>query len=279
MRPSNYQQAELAAEFDDVVRDDASVIGYKLTNTYGRFMRSDERALDAEFVVKSNFNPEPLRRRLIEMGKQYDQDAVFMSKVVRDGASPNVRPGVEIYFKRRQGADFVRQVTDKLAEYGVDGFTFVTDLRQSDRVNVQAMAGGDDTAGLTGIRFQYIPEFDDAFTETNRTAIVQQKEDLFRDIVSDILQDSDVSDARLVYYDTQVYFRSDYDEYLARTAGTRGAEARAEQSSGSAAAQSNRSGEVGSRSAGTVSNRIGQNAGANQTSAITRGQSPMKGGK
>ena len=279
MRPSNYQQAELAAEFDDVVRDDASVIGYKLTNTYGRFMRSDERALDAEFVVKSNFNPEPLRRRLIEMGKQYDQDAVFMSKVVRDGASPNARPGVEIYFKKRQGADFVRQVTDKLAEYGIDGFTFVTDLRQSDRINVQAMSGGDDTAGLTGIRFQYIPEFDDAFTETNRAAIVQQKEDLFQDIVGDILQDGNVSDARLVYYDTQVYFRSDYDEYLARAAGQVDQAQGGARPSGANTPQSNRGREVGSGAAGAVPNRLGQNDGANQTSAITRGQSPMKGGK
>jgi len=277
MRPSNYQQAELAAEFDDVVRDDASVIGYKLTNTYGRFQRADERALDAEFVVKSSFNPEPLRRRLIEMGKQYDQDAVFMSKVVRDGASPNARPGVEIYFKKRQGADFIRQVTDKLNEYGVDGFTFVTDLRQSDRVNVQAMAGGADTAGLTGVRFQYIPEFDDAFTGANRAAIIQQKEDLFQDIVGDILKDGDVSDARLVYYDTQVYFRSDYDEYLARTAGQADQAQGGARPSGASAAQSNRRAEVGSRGAGVVPDRLGQNARANQTSTVKRGQAPAQG--
>lgn len=279
MRPSNYQQAELAAEFDDVVRDDASVIGYKLTNTYGRFMRSDERALDAEFVVKSNFNPEPLRRRLIEMGKQYDQDAVFMSKVVRDGASPNARPGVEIYFKKRQGADFVRQITDKLNEYGVDGFTFVTDLRQSDRVNVQAMAGGADTAGLTGIRFQYIPEFDDGFTEANRSILMAEKQDLFEKIVKDILEDESVSDARTVWYDTNVYFRSDYDAYLGTTAGTGAKATQPQPKVLGVAAQSNRRAEVGAGGAGVVPNRLGQNAGTNQASTITRGQSPMKGGK
>lgn len=277
MRPSNYQQAELAAEFDDVVRDDAAVIGYKLTNTYGRFQRADERALDAEFVVKSSFNPEPLRRRLIEMGKQYDQDAVFMSKVVRGGTSPNARPGVEIYFKKRQGADFIRQVTDKLNEYGVDGFTFVTDLRQSDRVNVQAMAGGADTAGLTGIRFQYIPEFDEAFTEANRAAIMRQKEDLFQDIVGDILKDGNVSDARLVYYETQVYFRSDYDEYLARAAGQADQAQGGARPSGAGVAQSNRGREVGAGSAGAIPNRLNQNARANQTSTVKRGQAPAMG--
>ena len=277
MRPSNYQQAELAAEFDDVVRDDTSVIGYKLTNTYGRFMRSDERALDAEFVVKSNFNPEPLRRRLVEMGKQYDQDAVFMSKVVRDGASPNARPGVEIYFKKRQGADFVRQITDKLAEYGVDGFTFVTDLRQSDRINVQAMAGGADTAGLTGVRFQYIPEFDDAFTEANRTSIMQQKEDLFQDIVGDILKDGEVSDARLVHYDTQVIFRSDYDEYLARTVGTVGEAQGGTRPRSADIAQSDRSGAERERLSRVVSNRLSESARKNKTTTVKRGQAPAKG--
>jgi len=277
MRPSNYQQAELAAEFDDVVRNDASVIGYKLTNTYGRFMRADERALDAEFVVKSNFNPEPLRRRLVEMGKQYDQDAVFMSKVVRDGASPNARPGVEIYFKKRQGADFVRQVTDKLNEYGVDGFTFVTDLRQSDRVNVQAMAGGADTAGLTGIRFQYIPEFDDAFTDANRAAIIQQKEDLFDDIVGDILKSGDVSDARVVYYDTQVYFRNDYDEYLTRTAGQVDQTQRGARPPGASAAQPDRSGAQRERLSRVVSDRLSKDARENKTSTVRRGQAPAMG--
>ena len=279
MRPSNYQQAELAAEFDDVVRDDASVIGYKLTNTYGRFQRSDERALDAEFVVKSSFNPEPLRRRLIEMGKQYDQDAVFMSKVVRNGASPNARPGVEIYFKKRQGADFIRQVTDKLNEYGVDGFTFVTDLRQSDLVNVQAMAGGAETAGLTGVRFQYIPEFDSGFTEANRTALMAEKQDLFEKIVRDILEDDSVSDARTVWYDTNVYFRSDYDAYLGTTAGTGAKPTQPQPEVPSVSAQTDRSTKERAKLSRVVSNRLSQNAGAGETQTVKRGQAPAKGAK
>ncbi len=97
---SNYAQAELAAEFDDVVRNDKSVVTYNLANTYGSFMGQTERALNAEFVARQNFDPAPLERRLVEQGKTYDQDAVFISKVVKDGAGPNSRPGVEIYFKQ-----------------------------------------------------------------------------------------------------------------------------------------------------------------------------------
>ena len=98
---SNYGQAELAAEFDDVVRNDKSVVTYNLANTYGSFMGQTERALNAEFVARQDFNPAALERRMVEQGKSYDQDAVFISKVVRDSAAPNARPGVEIYFKEK----------------------------------------------------------------------------------------------------------------------------------------------------------------------------------
>jgi len=105
---------------------------------------------------------------LVEQGKAYDQDAVFISKVVKDGAGPNSRPGVEIYFKQKMTPAQMAAVTAKLRQYGVDGFTYVTDMRFNDRVNVQAKAGGAETAGLNGLRFQYIPEFDDAFNAADQ---------------------------------------------------------------------------------------------------------------
>jgi len=275
---SNYAQAELAAEFDDVVRDDPTVVTYNLANTYGSFMAKTERALNAEFVARQNFNPSPLERRLVEQGKAYDQDAVFMSKVLKDGASPNARPGVEIYFKQKITPEQMEKVTEMLRKYGVDGFTYVTDMRFSDRINVQAKAGGADTAGLNGLRFQYIPEFDDSFNAANRASIMQQKEDLFRDIVSDILEQGNVSDARMLYYDTKVFFRSDYDEYLARTAGTGNPEARGKQPNGSNAAQPNSSGEVRKVTPRSVPDRDSRKAGLVSSKEVKRGrQAPNQG--
>ena len=228
--PSNYGQAELAAEFDDVVRGDPTVEAYKLTNTYGRFMNTNERALDAEFVTRQGFDPQPLKRRLVEMGKRYNQDAVFMSKVLRDGNHPNARPGIELYFRDRQAADFAARLSDKLTQYGIDGFTFVTDARQQDRVNVQAMAGGADTAGVTGLRLQYIPEFDDAYDPARREAIMAEKEDLFDQIVTDLLANEDgISTANVVYYDTEVFKRENYDAFLGRAGEVRGGEIRVRQ--------------------------------------------------
>ena len=268
---SNYAQAELAAELDDVVRDDASVVTYNLANTYGSFMGDTERALNAEFVVRQNFNPSSLERRMVEQGKTYDQDAVFISKVVPDGASPNARPGVEIYFKQKMSPDQMAAVTAKLRQYGVDGFTYVTDMRFSDRINVQARAGGAETAGLNGLRFQYIPEFDEGFTEAGRAAAMADKQRLFNQVVRDIMKEGNVSDARLVYYDTKVYFRSDYDAYLAGNAGRRDQAGGGKQSAGADVAQPDRSGEVGKDFTRAVSNRLRKKTTSSKSSTVNRG--------
>ncbi len=253
---SNYAQAELAAEHDDVVRNDKSVLSYNLTNTFGSFMGQTERALNAEFITTQKFNPSALERRLVEQGKQYDQDAVFISKVLPDGSSPNARPAVEIYFKQKITPQQMESVTQKLRKYNVDGFTYVTDMRFSDRINMQAKAGGADTAGLNGIRFQYIPEFDDAYNATNRSAIMTEKQNLFRKIVRDIIKEGNVSDARVVHYDTKVYFRDDYDAYIARTAGNGNQGKRGVGSAGANAAEPDTSGEVGKEFTRAVSDRL-----------------------
>ena len=277
---SNYGQAELAAEFDDVVRNDPSVVTYNLSNTYGSFMGSTERALNAEFIVKENFAPTALERRMVEQGKAYDQDAVFISKVVKDSAAPNARPGVEIYFKEKITPEKMAAVTAKLREYGVDGFTYVTDMRFSDRINVQARAGGAETAGLNGLRFQYIPEFDDAFNQANRSAIMAEKQSLFNKVVRDIIKEGNVSDARVVHYDTKVYFRNDYDAYLTRAAGEGTQGERGIGSRGADVAQSDNSGEVGKDFSRAVSDRLRKKAASSKPAAVNRGgTAPQSGAK
>ena len=256
---SGYAQAELAAEFDDVVRDDPSVLTYNLANTYGSFMGDTERALNAEFIVRDNFDMQPLRTRLIEQGKAYDQDAVFLSRVVPDG-TPNARPGVEIYFRETITPEQMAKVTERLREKGVDGFTYVTDMRFNDRINRQTRSGDPETAGLTGLRFQYVPEFDDAFDPQNATESYNKAEDLFFDVVKDTVADGNVSDARVTYYDTEVYFRDDYDEQLTRFANETNSPTRGELSGSSNASQPNSGAEVGTKLSGDVPDGVVQEA-------------------
>ena len=220
--PSNYRQAEVAAEFDDVLRGDDAVVAYKANSTIGRFMNADERALDVELMTRRGVDPEPLTRRLVELGKEHDQDSVFISKVV-DATHENARPGIEIYFRNRVDMDVVDKVTELLNANNIDGFTFVTDMRHGDRVNVQAMAGGADTAGITGIRMQYVPEYDDTFDAARRVEKMIEMQDKYDAMVAQLLDAvGGISDASVVHYDTRLFFRDDYDDYLAGPSGAGG---------------------------------------------------------
>ena len=271
---SGYAQAELAAEFDDVVRDDPSVLTYNLANTYGSFMGDTERALNAEFIVRDNFDVQPLRTRLIEQGKAYDQDAVFLSRVVPE-STPNARPGVEIYFRETITPEQMAVVTERLREKGVDGFTYVTDMRFNDRINRQTRSGDPETAGLTGLRFQYVPEFDDSFDPQNAIESYNKAEDLFRSVLNDTVGDGNVSDARITYYDTEVYFRDDYDEQLSRTVkkGNNGTGGKIP--SGANDPQADRGTGVGTELSGDVPDGIVQKGSAQEITALNKSGDPL----
>ena len=271
---SNYDQAELAAEFDDVVREDPSVLTYNLANTYGSFMGDTERSLNAEFVVRENFDPQPLRQRLIEQGKQYDQDAVFLSKVVPED-TPDARPGVEIYFKETITPEQMATVTERLRDKGVDGFTYVTDMRFDDRVNRQTRPGDPETAGLNGLRFQYVPEFDDTFDPQKATESYNKAADLFRSVVNDTVSDGNVSDARITYYDTEVYFRDDYDEQLSRTIKEGSSGAGGDLSRGANDPKSNRGAEVGTELPTDVPDGIVQKTTSQEITALNKSGDPL----
>jgi hypothetical protein len=223
--PTNIQQAQLAEEITAPLKADDTVLGYQANNSLGEFAGETERALNYEIVARSNFDPSPATKALVEAGRKYDQDAVFMSKVVKPG-TPNARPGVEVYFVKKQDEAFTQKITEILRKYGIDGFTFVTDNRVADKPAAQ-IATGARTAGLTGVRMQYVPEFDDAFDAANAEQIYKQKAKQYRKAMRDILKLQDISYADVTYYDTKVYKNTDrpgaewinggisYDEYLA----------------------------------------------------------------
>lgn len=222
-RPTNVQQAEVAARLGEPALADQSVVAYQVNNTYGRFMQEDERAFNAEFVTRENFNPEGVTRRMVEIAKEADQDAAFISKVVGQ-RTENSRPGVEIYFRNRQTADFARDLSDKLTEYGVDGFTFVTDARVADMPARQAGIADEAVAGINGLRFQYIPEFDvgadawAAMSPAERAAKIDEMEELFDDIAADIEKtEPGISSANMMHYETNVIERDQYDGLLGTT--------------------------------------------------------------
>ena len=221
--PSNLQQAQDASEFDNVLKADDKVVAYKLTNTHGRYQGTSERAIDAEIITQQGFDHQPLTRRLVEMGKKRDQDSVYRSKVVPNPEEgQKVNPGLEIYFTEKMSEKFTTELADELKAVGVDGFTFITDARQADRIAEQAANAPEGaTAGLTGIRMQYIPEFN-----SNPTPAEERRmRKIFRELAEKYMQQGNISAANPVYYETEVFRRATdtdwmsggmtYDQYFA----------------------------------------------------------------
>lgn len=219
-RPTNVEQANVAARLGEPAKQDQSVVMYQVNNTYGRFMQSDERAFNAEFVVRENFDPSGVTRRMVEVAKDADQDAAFISKIVPERTADS-RPGVEIYFRNRQDADYARDLSDELTKYNVDGFTFITDARVADQPSRQAGMNEEAIAGLTGIRFQYIPEFDmgadawNAMSAAEKAAKLDEIEEIYDDIIIDLMrQNTDISTAIVTHNETNVIGRDGYDAIL-----------------------------------------------------------------
>jgi len=219
--PTNAQQADAAARLGEPAKADDAVVMYQINNSLGRFMGTNERNFNAEFVVRENFDPAAVMARMMEVAKETDQDAAFMSKVLAERSATS-RPGAEIYFKKRKDAEFADLFSDELKELGVDGFTYVTDSRVMDQPGRQAQQNEDAIAGLTGIRFQYIPEFDmgadawNALSDAERAAKIDQMEELYINVLLEIqAENPDISSATLMHYETTVGERGGYDQFRA----------------------------------------------------------------
>lgn len=227
-KPTNIQQALLSEKITEPLKDDPTVLGYQANNTYGMFAGDAERSLNYEIVARQNFNPEKATQALVEAGRANDQDSVFLSKIVAPD-TPNANPGIEIYFDARKDPDFAKKIEQVLRDKEIDGVTFITDARVSDRPMEQVVTG-EETAGLTGIRFQYIPEFDPEFLPENAAKILEDKADEYLQVVKELSNFEGISYADLTYYDTKVFKNTDrsgtewinggtsYEEYLGKNA-------------------------------------------------------------
>lgn len=223
--PSNIQQADFSTEVTKDIKDDPTVMGFQANPSFGYYDQALERSLNFEVVTRTNFNPKKLTDSVVRAAQKYNQESTFISKVVPDG-TVDARPGAEIYFQKRTNVDFAQMISDILRARNIDGFTFITDARYQDRADIMALSN-EPTAGLTGVRFQYIPEFDGAFDPVRAKEIFKEKEKQFRDVLEEISKIDGISFADVLSYDTQVFKRPDvewinggvtYDEYFGRTA-------------------------------------------------------------
>ena len=207
--PTNYEQAEFAAPIAEVLNKDQSVKMSKTNNTYGRFMGDNERALDIEFVHTKDFNDAELVDVLKAQAKEKNQDSFFVSKVIKSSSNENsnipTRPGMEIYFDSTSDMKFIDEIVEEINKFDVDGFTFISDMRQADKVEVQTRPGSPDTGNINGLRLQYMPEYDPNFNPANSAEIMKEKTLLFLEVLDTIMKGKKIDQGIVVHYETTVY--------------------------------------------------------------------------
>lgn len=211
--PTNVMMAQAASDLEPSIHAQDAVTGYQLNNSIGRYVDDGvdvtERAINGEIVARADFDPAPVMDSLKAFAKKYDQDAVFMARVV-PSKTPDAKPGTEIYFKRPMPKKFIDDVIAELRKLDVDGFTVATDARHPERVDVQARlapSSTTDTAGQTGVRWIYIPDYDDNFPRI-ASSYTQQKylegiEDKYQDILHEILKKypDDIANGNVLLFD------------------------------------------------------------------------------
>jgi hypothetical protein len=159
--PEDSDMAVIARRMHNAVyslANDAKVISAKFFSTLGRY-GGDERSLDGEITVTDGFDPRPFARETFQIAKEHDQDATFVTRVLRqdeeNGIDPLIhRPSIEIYFREAAPLERLDTILEAMKKEGLEGYTFSVD----DRRLPEALAGK--MPAVVGVRAQLIPEYD-----------------------------------------------------------------------------------------------------------------------
>ena len=209
-KPTNAEQANAAREIEAAAAD-PKVMAARAQSSTGEFMGDLERTLDVEIVARNGYDATPLWNKLVEIGDREGQQAVFLSRVLREDELGSIdpmlhRPGVELYFAKPKTMAEVQPLIDLINEAGVHGMTMATEGRRSP----DALSGKDQP--IAGIRMQHIPEFmfgygyDVSSTDADISASILAARDTMRKLVETLQANADVATATAHWYETRVHF-------------------------------------------------------------------------
>jgi len=223
-KPTDSEMSSTARELDAVITGD-KVMAKRVIASTGEFMGDFERTLDVEAVVRNGFDANPLWNKLVEIGDREGQQAVFLSRVLREDELGNIdptkhRPGVELYFAKPRTLAEVQPLMDLINEAGVHGMTMATEGRRTPG----ALAGKDQP--IVGIRMQHIPEFmlgygyNVSMTNAEISSAVLAARDQMRKLVEQLSARGDVATATAHWYETRVHFYGNTESEGSSRAGS-----------------------------------------------------------
>jgi len=145
--PSDKEIKELQNEIIKTTIGDANIKVVRAESSLGLYENQPEKSYDTELVTTKDYYPNKVIDKVIKYAKKDNQDAIFVSKVLKPGEDhPNSRPGLEVYFNKNLSEADTKPLIKMIMDNGFDGFTFIREQRTPENQ-------------YTGVRIQVVPEF------------------------------------------------------------------------------------------------------------------------
>jgi len=194
--PVVFEQERVALEAE--IGKLPGVVAARVTESVGEFYSDTgvyiEPTFDVEFTMDKGSDVTPVREKVNELLKKYNQDATLFSKIV-DRENPNARPILEIGLAEpTEKSQIIDDIKAILVENNVRGFTIAKDSR----------------GRILGVRSQFVPEFEKEGVSMEDG--VERFANAFIKIKSKYGKDRNISYIAAGYVDTEVKFQKDGKE-------------------------------------------------------------------
>ena len=194
--PVVFEQERVALEAE--IGKLPGVVAARVTESVGEFYSDTgvyiEPTFDVEFTMDRGSDVTPVREKVNELLKKYNQDATLFSKIV-DRENPNARPILEIGLSEpAEKSQIIDDIKAILAEDNVRGFTIAKDSR----------------GRILGVRSQFVPEFENEGVSMEDG--IGRFSNAFTKIKERYGKDRNISYIAAGYVDTEVKFQEDGKE-------------------------------------------------------------------
>ena len=206
--PTSKEIKELQDEIIKTTIGDSNIKVVRAESSLGLYENQPEKSYDTELVTTKDYYPTKVVSKVIEYAKKDNQDAVFVSKVLKPGEDhPNSRPGLEVYFNKNLSEADTKPLIKMIMDNGFDGFTFIREQRTPENQ-------------YTGVRIQVVPEFSARYDSELREQFKDKKffeewMDSKRFNLDDLFLELDKKynsfDINRNNYITEVVFNEEYD--------------------------------------------------------------------
>jgi hypothetical protein len=206
--------ADLKKEIIESTKGDANIKVVRAESSLGMSTNKPEKSYDTELVTTKDYYPNKVIDKVIKYAKKDNQDAVFVSKVLKPGEDhPNSRPGLEVYFNKNLSEADTKPIIKMIMDNGFDGFTFIREQRTPKNQ-------------YTGVRIQVVPELtargdselsnqfkDEQFFEE----WMDKHEEKLEDLQDELKTKYSSYDINYNDYITEVIFKENYDKTRKKT--------------------------------------------------------------